>query len=142
MKGDPYEENIPNTFAPRTKNKMFSIDMIIHGLRFGFLQMDSLPTDIRKKVNDVLESRKPRKEDIRKEDIPREFVNPNLAREKISIWDIVQLIGHGAVDFSLMPKEIRDRVDAELDRRGKLWRNTMSRSQHSEIVNPKTEECV
>jgi len=63
MKGDPYEENIPNTFAPRTKNKMFSIDMIIHGLRFGFLQMDSLPTDVRKKVNDVLESRKPHKEE-------------------------------------------------------------------------------
>ena len=58
MKGDPYEENIPNTFAPNSRNKMFSIAMIIHGLRFGFLHMDSLPTDIRKKVNDVLESRK------------------------------------------------------------------------------------
>ena len=60
------KEDIPNTFAPRAKNKMFSIDMIIHGLRFGFLQMDSLPTDIRKKVNDVLESRKLSKKDLEK----------------------------------------------------------------------------
>ena len=76
--------------------------------------------------------------DIRKEDIPREFVNPTLAREKVSIWDIVQLLGHGAVDFSLMPKEIQSRVYEELHRRGKLWRNTMSRSLHSEIVNQET----
>ncbi len=60
MKGDPYEENIPNTFAPRTINKMFSIEMIIHGLRFGFLNMNSLPPDVRKNVNDVLDSRKTR----------------------------------------------------------------------------------
>ena len=58
-------------------------------------------------------------EDIHKEDIPREFVNPTLAREKVSIWSIVQLIGHGAVDFSRMPKEIRDRVEAEIHRRHK-----------------------
>ena len=64
------KEDIPNTFAPRTKNKMFSIDMIIHGLRFGFLQMDSLPTDVRKKVNAVLESRKPQKEEKFKQTKP------------------------------------------------------------------------
>ncbi len=60
-------------------------------------------------------------EDIRKKDIPREFVNPTLIPEKVSIWDIVQLLGHGAVDFSLMPKEIQDRVYAELDRRHKIY---------------------
>lgn len=52
------QQDIPNTFAPRVKNQMFSIDMIIHGLRFGFLKMSILPPDIRKKVNDVLESKK------------------------------------------------------------------------------------
>ena len=78
--------------------------------------------------------------DIKRKDIPREFVNPALHDEKVSIWQIIQLLRHGAVDFSLMPKEIKEKVDAELDRRGKLWRNTMSRSQHSELVNPKTGE--
>jgi len=73
--------------------------------------------------------------ELRKKDIPREFVNPAYATEKLSIWDIVQLLRHGAVDFSLMPKEIKEKVDAELHRRGKIWKNTMSRSQHSEIVN-------
>jgi hypothetical protein len=37
--------------------------------------------------------------------------------EKVSIWGIVQLVKYGAVDFSLMPKEIKARVDAELDKR-------------------------
>ena len=60
-------------------------------------------------------------DDIRKKDIPREFVNTGLIREKVSIWDIVQLARHGAVDFSLMPKEIKARVDAELDRRHKIY---------------------
>jgi len=81
-------------------------------------------------------------EDIQKEDIPREYVNPTLLREYVSIWDIVQLLQFGAVDFSLMPKEIRAKVDAELDRRGKLWRNTMSRSQHSQLVNPEIGELA
>jgi len=58
--------------------------------------------------------------DIHKEDIPRKFVNPTLQREKVSIWDVIQLIGHGAVDLSLMPKEIRAKVDAELERRHRI----------------------
>ncbi len=60
-------------------------------------------------------------EDIHKKDIPREFVNPTLIPEKVSIWDIVQLVGHGAVDFSRMPKEIRDRVEAEIHRRHEIY---------------------
>jgi len=55
--------------------------------------------------------------DIHKEDIPKKFVNPTLQREMVSIWDVVQLIGHGACDLSSMPKEIRAKVDAELERR-------------------------
>lgn len=57
-------------------------------------------------------------EDIHKKDIPREFVNPTYATEKLSIWEIVQLLQFGAVNFSLMPKEIKEKVDAELHRRG------------------------
>lgn len=59
--------------------------------------------------------------DIHKEDIPRKFVNPTLQREKVSIWDVVQLIGHGACDLSSMPKEIRAKVDAELERRHNFY---------------------
>jgi hypothetical protein len=56
-------------------------------------------------------------EDIHKEDIPREFVNLTLLPKKVSIWGIVQLVKYGAVDFSLMPKDIKAKVDAELDKR-------------------------
>ena len=72
---------------------------------------------------------------IRKKNIPREYINKTLVDEYYSIWDIVQLLGHGAVQVDKLPKEIQDRVYAELHRRGKLWRNTMSRSKHSSIVN-------
>ncbi len=75
-------------------------------------------------------------EDIRKEDIPREYVNPTLLREYVSIWGIVQLLQFGAVDFSLMPKEIKEKVDAEIHRRGFYGETPLSRSQHSELVNP------
>jgi len=81
-------------------------------------------------------------EDIRIKNIPRNYINKTLVAEYYSIWDIVQLLGHGAVQVDKLPKDIQDRVYAELHRRGNLWRNTMSRSQHSEIVNPKTEECI
>ena len=74
--------------------------------------------------------------DLHEKKIPREYINKALAGDYYSIWDIVQLLGHGAVNFELMPKEIRASVETELHRRGKLWRNTMSRSQHSATVNP------
>jgi len=70
-------------------------------------------------------------EDIHKENIPRELVNPGLVREKVSIWDIVQLLRHGAVDFSLMPKEIQDRVYAELDRRHKIYEQKIKETNNS-----------
>ena len=60
-------------------------------------------------------------DDIHKEDIPREFVNKTLARKKVSIWGIVQLVKYGAVDFSLMPKDIKAKVDVELDRRHQVY---------------------
>jgi len=70
-------------------------------------------------------------EDIHKEDIPREFVNPTLARKYVSIWDVVQLIGHGACDLSSMPKEIRAKVDAELERRHRIYEQKIKESNNS-----------
>ncbi len=60
-------------------------------------------------------------DDIHKKDIPREFVNPTYARAKLSIWEIVQLLGHGAVQVDKLPKEIQDRVYTELDRRHEIY---------------------
>jgi len=60
-------------------------------------------------------------DDIRVKNIPRKYINKTLVAEYYSIWDIVQLVGHGAVDFSLMPKDIQDRVYAELDRRHEVY---------------------
>jgi len=91
----------------------------------GFVERKDVPPDVLKRVDAEIEFRNA---DIKKEDIPREFVNPTLVREKVSIWDIVQLLGHGAVDFSLMPKDIKAKVDAELDRRHQIY---LSRSKNS-----------
>jgi len=105
-------EYIKNNFAPNMENEYFSINGIIHCLRHGFMQQDKLPPELAKTVQEELNNQV----DIHKED-PRKFVNPTLQREMVSIWDVVQLIGHGACDLSSMPKEIRAKVDAELERR-------------------------
>jgi len=70
-------------------------------------------------------------EDIHKEDIPSELVNTGLIRKYVSIWDIVQLIGHGAVQVDKLPKEIQDRVYAELDRRHKIYEEKIKESNNS-----------
>ncbi len=67
--------------------------------------------------------------ELHSENIPREFVNPSLVRQKVSIWDIVQLLGHGAVDFSLVPKVIRKKVDTELNRRHKVYEQKIKESK-------------
>src|SRR3972149_2085104 len=54
MKDDPYEENIPNTFAPNCRNKKFSVAMIACGLRRGFIDRNKIPPDIAKLAWDEL----------------------------------------------------------------------------------------
>ena len=51
MKGDPYEENIPNTFAPNMTNEWFSVNDIIACLRHGFMRMSKLPPVIADRVH-------------------------------------------------------------------------------------------
>jgi len=51
---DPEKENIKNDFAPNMTNEYFSIDAIIHCLRHGFLQINKLPPDIAKLVQEEL----------------------------------------------------------------------------------------
>jgi len=50
-------ENIKNTFLPRCSNEYFSIDGLIVLLQRGFCDMDSLPEEIRKNVEIVLDQR-------------------------------------------------------------------------------------
>ena len=76
MKGDPTEYNIPNTFSPRCKSQILSVNQIIGGLRFGFFSFNKLPDDV------------------------------------------------------------EERVDAEINRRVGIFDRIMSRSVHSELVNP------
>jgi len=113
------KRDIPNTFnTDLLENKGFSITEVIFLIDKGFVERKNIPADVLKRVDAEIEFRNT---DIRKKDIPREFVNTGLIREKVSIWDIVQLARHGAVDFSLMPKEIKDKVDVELDRRHQVY---------------------
>jgi len=49
MKGDPYEENIPNTFWSNCGNKKFSVSMLVGALKFG-IDPRKFPSDIEKRV--------------------------------------------------------------------------------------------
>jgi len=51
---NPEEENIKNDFAPNLQNEYFSIDGIIHCLRHGFMQIDKLPPELAKTVQEEL----------------------------------------------------------------------------------------
>jgi len=66
MKGNPYEENIPNTFAPNCTNKKFSVSMIAGGLRRGFIDRKKIPPDIAKLAWAELHRQTERDEKLRK----------------------------------------------------------------------------
>jgi len=54
---DPTEYNIPNTFSPRCRTKIFSVSQLIHALKSGFVKSDDLPDDIRNRVQVEFDSR-------------------------------------------------------------------------------------
>jgi len=54
---DPTEYNIQNTFAPRCKSQILSVNQIIAGLRFGFFSFNKLPDDVADRVQAELSSR-------------------------------------------------------------------------------------
>jgi len=51
---DPEEKNIKNDFAPNMTNEYFSINGIIHCLRHGFMQINKLPPELAKVVQEEL----------------------------------------------------------------------------------------
>ena len=51
---DPEEKNIKNDFAPNMRNEYFSINGIIHCLRHGFMQINKLPPELAKVVQEEL----------------------------------------------------------------------------------------
>lgn len=59
MKGDPEEVNITNDFVPNCRNKSFSINQIITGLRQGFIKSNQLPDEIKIRVEAELLKRHP-----------------------------------------------------------------------------------
>jgi len=50
MKGDPYEENIPNTFAPNCINKKFSVALLAGSLKYGLYDTKKFPPYVAKRV--------------------------------------------------------------------------------------------
>ncbi len=50
MKGDPIEHNITNTFVPNCSNKTFSVDSLVFMLRQGFVKINTIPEDVRARV--------------------------------------------------------------------------------------------
>ena len=75
MKDDSNEYNIPNTFAPNCLNTVFSIDMIIHGLKFGFLDMSKMPPDVAQRVHTEINQRKELFEKVMSRSVHSELVN-------------------------------------------------------------------
>ena len=69
------EENIPNTFAPNCRNNKFSINMIIHGLKFGFLDMKKMPPDVAQRVHTEINKRVELFETIMPRSVHSELVN-------------------------------------------------------------------
>jgi len=51
---DPDKEGIKNDFAPNMRNEYFSIYGIIHCLRHGFMQINKLPPELAKVVQEEL----------------------------------------------------------------------------------------
>jgi len=51
---DPDKESIKNDFAPNMRNEYFSIYGIIHCLRHGFMQINKLPPELAKVVQEEL----------------------------------------------------------------------------------------
>jgi len=76
MKGNPYEENIPNTFAPLCRKKMLSIADIIEGLRWGFFKSEKLPSEIKLRVNAEINRRVVIFDKIMSRSVHSELVNP------------------------------------------------------------------
>jgi len=79
------------------------------------------------------------KNDPNEKNIPNTFLP--LCDEKVfSVKYLTGLLRHGCVSLDRMPKDVAEKVENELSRRGKIWRNTLSRSQHSHIVNSPGED--
>jgi len=60
-------KNIKNTFLPNCRNEWLSINGIIALLQRGFCDMDSLPKEVRKNVEIILEQRTVRDNSISKD---------------------------------------------------------------------------
>ena len=73
---DPEKENIKNTFAPNMTNEYVSIDGIIHCLRYGFMQMNKLPADVRKHTQAEINRRVGIFDKIMSRGVHSELVNP------------------------------------------------------------------
>ena len=58
MASDLCNRVFENTFAPTCKHKTLTADQIICGMRFGVFQTDSIPTDIRKAVQEEIDRRR------------------------------------------------------------------------------------
>ena len=70
--------------------------------------------------------------DPEEKNIKNDFA-PNMRNEYFSINGIIHCLRHGFMQINKLPPGIADRVQYELDQ----LKMTMSRSQHSEIVNKK-----
>jgi len=122
------ERNIPNTNTDLLENKDYCIAEIIYILDNDFIKRKDLTDDVLKRVDaEIAFQRDPEEKNIK-----NDFA-PNMRNECFSINNIISCLRHGFMQINKLPPGIADRVQYELDQ----LKMTVSRSQHSEIVNKK-----
>lgn len=50
-------ENIPNTFAHRCDNQVFSVNSLVHLVMHGFIKKDDIPEDVRIRITNEIHKR-------------------------------------------------------------------------------------
>jgi len=74
----PTEYNIPNTFAPRCRTQVFSVSMLVHALKSGFIKSDMLPDDVGERVQAEINRRVVIFDKIMSRSVHSELVNPTF----------------------------------------------------------------
>ena len=139
------KRDIPNNFAPDiVENKDFCIAEVISLLGKGFMKRKDVPADVLKRIDAEIEFQL----DPTVKNIPN-FFALNIKDEWFSKNDIVDCLKLGSIRISQLTSVIAIRVDkldefnryivSKLPNRSRPYQE-FSRSEHSEIVNPKTGE--
>jgi len=95
-----------------TPIEYFSVDDIIGYLRNGTMQMDKIPPEVTKEVQEELtRTGNDLKQKLRKS---KKYFTEQMRMEKFSINDIIDSLNHGFLQLDKLPSKIAKQVQKEL----------------------------